>query len=108
MGAYREVPTEMPKDHGNAMPYGAHPKPAEDEPVSPARAEAIISELASVFLNNTASSPVSVEVSNDGQQEITAEEAIPKHEDMYRVLVEQISTLVFIAYLERGISEAYV
>ena len=47
-------------------------------------------------------------MSGDGQSSTNGDAARPKPENMYRVLVEQIPALVFIAYLEQGISEAYV
>jgi PAS domain S-box-containing protein len=82
----------------------------EDDCVSPAKAEAILRELASVFLSNAVSGPSSQggEGSADGLLKLNPQEALPKHENMYRVLVEQIPALVFIAYLDRGIGETYV
>src|ERR1700737_4326148 len=40
--------------------------------------------------------------------EKTTASALPERESMYRVLVEQIPAVVFIAYLDGGIGEAYV
>jgi PAS domain S-box-containing protein len=97
-----EIPTQMPKDDDDDVIHsGAHP-------VSPESAEAILTELASVFLNNGAYSQSSGDISTDAQHGSNAQEELPQREDMYRVLVEQIPALVFIAYLERGVSEAYV
>jgi PAS domain S-box-containing protein len=100
----------MSKSRDNAMPGGARTRrrPAADERPSPATAEAILSELASVFLGDAASSPATIDFSSDGQKSIKADETLPHHENMYRVLVEQVPAVVFIAYLERGISEVYV
>jgi PAS domain S-box-containing protein len=78
----------------------------EAPPADPADAVAVLSELASVFLSNGASAASGV-VSQTAHG-INGEQALPRPEDMYRVLVEQIPALVFIAYLERGMSEAYV
>lgn len=88
----------MPEGHSDST-KGARRADPENRRASHSNAEAILSELASVFLNSASSSPPSAEVSDD---------ALPKREDMYRVLVEQIPALVFIAYLDRRISEAYV
>jgi PAS domain S-box-containing protein len=79
-----------------------------DEHPNPASAEAILSELASVFLNDAAFSPAAVDSASDGQKSVKPDEALPHHDNMYRVLVEQVPAVVFIAYLERGISEVYV
>jgi len=100
----------MSNSSDNAQPGGAHPlvSPGTDERPSPASAEAILSELASVFLGDTASSPATIDFASDGQHHIKADETLPHHENMYRVLVEQVPAVVFIAYLERGISEVYV
>lgn len=68
-----------------------------------AEAENVLAELASVFLQD----PVrrggltrSVESGGNG--------SAPNVEAMYRTLVEQLPAVVFMAYLERGIGEAYV
>lgn len=90
------------------MRHDEHPRPADYQPLSPASAEAILGELASVFLNYGASSSAAGPVPIDTEQGIDGGEALPQRQDMYRVLVEQIPALVFIAYLDRGISEAYV
>src|SRR6202167_5369252 len=63
--------------------------------VSPPEAEAVLTELASVFFQNMGEPrPL------DG--------AAPNVEARYRALVEQIPAVVFMAYLDRGIGEAYV
>lgn len=85
----------------------ASPTLAGEQPLRPVDAEAVLSELASVFLNNAASSLVSQGSTGDPEG-AHAHEWAPKPEDMYRVLVEQIPAVVFIAYIERGMSEAYV
>ena len=93
----RDNPAQDPARESPA----AHDRPSP----SPATAQAILNELASVFLNDAAFCPSSVDFANDGQVGAKPEEALPKHDNMYRVLVEQIPALVFIAYLERGVSE---
>jgi PAS domain S-box-containing protein len=60
---------------------------------SPAEAEAILYALAGVFGQNPSG---------------LAAPEIPNLEAMYRTLVEQIPAVVFMAYLDRGIGEAYV
>jgi PAS domain S-box-containing protein len=85
------------------------PKPAPEEPVSAGEAEAILAELASVFLDGNALSQVSAPGSTyEIEAEKDAASALPERESMYRVLVEQIPAVVFIAYLDGGIGEAYV
>lgn len=64
--------------------------------IDPAEAELILTELASVFFRNGASSPSSAPVRS------------PTVEARYRALVEQIPAVVFMAYLDEGIGEAYV
>jgi PAS domain S-box-containing protein len=92
------------------MPDGAQPlvSPETDARPNPASAEAILSELASVFLGDAAFSPAATDFASDAQKSVKPDEALPKHDNMYRVLVEQVPAVVFIAYLERGISEVYV
>lgn len=63
---------------------------------SPRQAEAILTELASVFFHNGAAGPS------------VAEGPPPNVEARYRALVEQIPAVVFMAYLDEGIGEAYV
>jgi PAS domain S-box-containing protein len=100
----------MPKSRDDAMPDGARALVSlgTDERPSPASAEAILSELASVFLGDAAFSPAATDSASDGQKSVKPDEALPDHDNMYRVLVEQVPAVVFIAYLERGISEVYV
>jgi PAS domain S-box-containing protein len=64
--------------------------------VTPPEAEAILAELANVFFRDTTPSD-----SNEGVHS-------PNVEARYRALVEQIPAVVFMAYLDRGIGEAYV
>jgi PAS domain S-box-containing protein len=59
-------------------------------------AEAVLAELASVFFQNA--------TKNQG----IAEGLAPNVEARYRALVEQIPAVVFMAYLDQGIGEAYV
>src|ERR1700691_342153 len=71
---------------------------------SPAKAENLLTELASVFLNNSGPTSCSDEVFNGEGPE----EQLPNADAIYRALVEQIPAVIFMAHLERGIGEAYV
>jgi PAS domain S-box-containing protein len=69
----------------------------ESGSLTPKEAEAVLRELAAVFGNGGATSEAQ---SDRGSR--------PDLEAMYRTLVEQIPAVVFMAYLDRGIGEAYV
>jgi PAS domain S-box-containing protein len=66
-----------------------------------AEAEATLLDLAQVFSTSAARSPALL--GNEAHDEHT-----PNLEAKYRALLEQIPAVVFMAYLDRGISEAYV
>lgn len=69
------------------------------------QAEATLRELARVFSEADPSVGASEKSDiSDGD----AEECPPNLEDKYRALLEQIPAVVFMAYLDRGIGEAYV
>ncbi len=71
-------------------------------PILPAgllEAEGMLQALAHVFL--PADTP-------EASPRDAVHQAIPGLEDRYRILVEQIPAVVFMAYLDRGIGEAYV
>ncbi len=62
-------------------------------------AESVLASLASVFFR----------ISENGQKSIRArEDPGPNLEARYRVLLDQIPAVVFMAYLDQGIGEAYV
>lgn len=69
----------------------------------PAQAEAVLMELAGVFSNSAPSAGVS-----SGSPPLSADAHASNLEAKYRTLLEQIPAVVFMAYLDRGISEAYV
>jgi PAS domain S-box-containing protein len=75
-----------------------------------AEAEAILLDLARVYADS-AVNPVLDHFTDhflgNGQQSI-ADTPVPNLEDKYRALLEQIPAVVFMAHLDRGISEAYV
>lgn len=81
-----------------------------DMPVlNPAEAESALRELASVFLQqqalpSAASLPFEQAVPPDAARELPSLNLEAK----YRALVEQIPAVVFMAYLDKGIGEAYV
>ena len=83
--------------------------PAEPRDFDFAAAETVLQELAIVFFQDSHGVQVSPPV-YAGAQAIhpRAEESAPTLEARYRALVEQISAIVFMAYLDRGIGEAYV
>jgi PAS domain S-box-containing protein len=77
----------------------------EEVPLLPdlGEAEAVLLELASLFNGFSTSAP------SDPRQQGRAGDAHTSNlEAKYRALLEQIPAVVFMAYLDRGISEAYV
>jgi PAS domain S-box-containing protein len=82
------------------------PFPAEEEQIlSSAEAVALLEDLASVFSQNSAAHASSSQ--NSHFPEVPDPE-LPNLEAKYRALVEQIPAVIFMAYLDRGIGEAYV
>jgi PAS domain S-box-containing protein len=69
---------------------------SSEAPVKPHEAETVLQNLAAIF----SSDPRSSRPSDDSP--------LPSPEAKYRVLVEQLPAVVFMAYLDRRISEAYV
>jgi PAS domain S-box-containing protein len=65
----------------------------------PADAEAVLADLASVF---------QVQAHDFASPEDPSEAELPNVEAKYRALLEQIPAVVFMAYLDRGVGEAYV
>ncbi|MGH9547997.1 MAG: hypothetical protein ACRD3W_01430 [Terriglobales bacterium] len=79
-----------------------------DPDLYPAQAEEILQELAGVF-TQTASIARRIVYPPEEQDATPAADAqLPNLEARYRALVEQIPAVVFMAYLDRGIGEAYV
>ncbi len=64
--------------------------------LDPAEAELILTELAGVFLQNAGKGAASAGIRS------------PDVEARYRALVDQIPAVIFMAYLDEGIGEAYV
>ena len=80
--------------------------------LTPADAEVVLLDLAAAFIGGPAGSRgENGSVSADqlaGASTLHEELPTPSTETMYRALVEQIPAVVFMAYIERGIGEAYV
>lgn len=70
-----------------------------------AEAEAVLFDLARAFADTAANSANELLSSGRGKRAIAD---APNLEAKYRALLEQIPAVVFMAYLDRGISEAYV
>jgi PAS domain S-box-containing protein len=84
---------------------------AGDQPsVSLAEAERALQELADVFLKQQSSfAPgASFDIAEKAESKPAAEAPLLNMEAKYRALVEQIPAVVFMAYLDQGIGEAYV
>jgi PAS domain S-box-containing protein len=77
--------------------------------ISPSEAEAILQRLASLSVPfESAVSQLDSESVNRRKGTKTAAATLPDLEAKYRTLVEQIPAVVFMAFLDRGISEAYI
>src|SRR5271155_6171179 len=76
----------------------------QTETITPAEAESLLVDLAAVFLSNSTHQPASAEPLDEQEQE----QQLPTADAIYRALVEQIPAVIFMAYLDRGVGEAYV
>lgn len=89
-----------------------HPADVGEGLPNVADAEAVLLDLARVFADSTTSSGLAPEhfTENDyaPAADPLADPSAPNLEAKYRALLEQIPAVVFMAYLDRGISEAYV
>jgi PAS domain S-box-containing protein len=93
---------------------------AAEESLSVLDAEAILTELARTYGGDEASAPGAVHRFFQGldqpgpdqqsgpNEHASPEDQTPNLEAKYRALVEQLPAVVFMAYLDRGIGEAYV
>jgi PAS domain S-box-containing protein len=71
--------------------------------------ERALRELAEVFLHQQAlNAEMAFDVGARGDSKLSAEAPLLNVEAKYRALVEQIPAVVFMAYLDKGIGEAYV
>ncbi len=81
----------------------------EDSSMEPAQAEAILQSLAGVFNQHNAEHARHVVYPAEARGEgWSGDPPLLSLEARYRALVEQIPAVVFMAYLDRGIGEAYV
>src|SRR5271163_3114446 len=71
-------------------------------------AEAVLLDLAKVSADTAIDPSFVLDYFSQARQERTAEPPTPNLEAKYRALLEQIPAVVFMAYLDRGSSEAYV
>jgi PAS domain S-box-containing protein len=71
-------------------------------------AEAIIKGLASLFEANPGASALAAAFLEGGGASGTHGDELPTFDARYRTFVEQIPAVVFMAFLDKGISEAYV
>lgn len=71
----------------------------ENIPTEVLEAENVLTQLAGVFFSND---------SDDKQQSADNDKDFPSVTDTYRILVEQIPAVVFIAFFDKGFGEAYV
>jgi PAS domain S-box-containing protein len=71
-------------------------------------AEGVIQELASLFEGNPAARQLAATFLEYGAESRAAGDPSPRLDARYRTLVEQIPAVIFMAFLDRGISEAYV
>jgi PAS domain S-box-containing protein len=80
------------------------PTNSADKPSGAVQAETLIAELAAAFLQRGAADRT------EGGAEPAPEylQFQNPEKPMYRALVEQIPAVIFVAYLDRGVSEAYV
>ncbi len=79
----------------------------DDDLAGVTQAESILNELAKVFFpSSSGDAQTTTKSGNNGGS--TNPEEFPSIEASYRILVEQIPAVVFMIFLERGISEAYV
>jgi PAS domain S-box-containing protein len=89
-------------------PKNSKSRPADEGLMDIAEAEAVLVDLARVFAD-PALNPLSLlqHFTSNGTVPV-ADARGPNPEAKYRALLEQIPAVVFMAYLDRGISEAYV
>src|SRR5271163_3595089 len=99
----------MPGPQAKAADKSVRPTLAEPD-LTPSQAEEILEDLAGVFRQySPAVARRIVYPPQQGPDQGWSDEAqLPNLEARYRALLEQISPVVFMAYLDRGIGEAYV
>jgi len=86
-----------------------HPADVVDQELNPSQAEEILQGLAGVFNHYHSAGARRVVYPPERPGQSWSDDAeLPNLEARYRALVEQIPAVVFMAYLDRGIGEAYV
>jgi PAS domain S-box-containing protein len=100
----------FPWPNNASDPPSGRPSAVADADLNPSEAEDILKDLAGVFSGqqNPASARLIVYPPGHAAAETSVEGQFPNLEARYRALVEQIPAVVFMAYLDRGIGEAYV
>ncbi len=81
---------------------------AEREAAALVDAEKALQQLAGVFLQQAAFLNPTTDVAETPETKTDSEAPLLNMEAKYRALVEQIPAVVFMAYLDKGIGEAYV
>ena len=95
---------ETVQKHQNPTPDSQ----SEDKLPDLEAAEAVLLELAAVFSAPANSHSDTIRPLSVSQDPDSADAHEPNLEAKYRALLEQVPAVVFMAYLDRGISEAYV
>src|SRR3984893_10042082 len=101
-------------NNGNGVPddrpSNDHPRAVVEADLNPLEAEQILQGLAGVFsrLHNPATARRVVYPPERPDRAWSEDTQLPNLEARYRALVEQIPAVVFMAYRDRGIGEAYV
>jgi PAS domain S-box-containing protein len=111
----KDASTDLPledlalKDLSRHRSVSDHPSAVADPDLDALRAEEILQDLAGVFnqYHSATARHVIFQPHQPGQEQ-TQDAQFPNLEARYRALVEQIPAVVFMAYLDRGIGEAYV
>jgi PAS domain S-box-containing protein len=93
----------------NGEAHDADSSTSRDSVLTTDDAEAILLGLANTYLKDNAESPGTLHhVFERLDGEPASEAQLPNLEAKYRALLEQLPAVVFMAYLDRGIGEAYV
>lgn len=71
-------------------------------------AEAIIEGLAALAQSNPAAAELAAVLLQDDPAGRSVDDQLPSLDDRYRTFVEQVPAVIFMAFLDRGISEAFV
>ena len=82
--------------------------PVETRADTLADAEQALRELAHVFLEQSPSTPPESHAAKSRGAPASSEAPLANMEAKYRALLEQIPAVIFMAYLDQGIGEAYV